>query len=160
MTEPMSHLLQGPALNINLCKRCKEATGVGKFGAFFASVLLLCLGVCKVIFTNCINNRDTSFTSMQTLEFQGSLLQWLHAYLNYLKKTPFFSFFLFLQGIIRVPAPCQYAHKLAFLVGQSIHREPNLMLSDRLYYLWSWVISQTEECSSSLGNVELSGLLV
>ncbi|EHB01502.1 Piwi-like protein 1 [Heterocephalus glaber] len=38
-------------------------------------------------------------------------------------------------GIIRVPAPCQYAHKLAFLVGQSIHREPNLSLSNRLYYL-------------------------
>ncbi|NXL28210.1 PIWL1 protein, partial [Glaucidium brasilianum] len=39
------------------------------------------------------------------------------------------------SGVIRVPAPCQYAHKLAFLVGQSIHREPNLVLSDRLYYL-------------------------
>lgn len=39
------------------------------------------------------------------------------------------------QGVIRVPAPCQYAHKLAFLVGQSIHREPNLSLSNRLYYL-------------------------
>ncbi|XP_053555755.1 piwi-like protein 1 [Bombina bombina] len=38
-------------------------------------------------------------------------------------------------GVIRVPAPCQYAHKLAFLVGQSIHREPNLALADRLYYL-------------------------
>uniref|UniRef100_UPI00358F629F piwi-like protein 1 n=1 Tax=Myxine glutinosa TaxID=7769 RepID=UPI00358F629F len=38
-------------------------------------------------------------------------------------------------GIIRVPAPCLYAHKLAFLVGQSIHREPSLMLSDRLFYL-------------------------
>ncbi|XP_022266183.1 piwi-like protein 1 isoform X3 [Canis lupus baileyi] len=38
-------------------------------------------------------------------------------------------------GVIRVPAPCQYAHKLAFLVGQSIHREPNLSLSNRLYYL-------------------------
>ncbi|XP_053313403.1 piwi-like protein 1 [Spea bombifrons] len=38
-------------------------------------------------------------------------------------------------GVIRVPAPCQYAHKLAFLVGQSIHREPHLSLSDRLYYL-------------------------
>ncbi|EPY81010.1 hypothetical protein CB1_000764029 [Camelus ferus] len=38
-------------------------------------------------------------------------------------------------GVIRVPAPCQYAHKLAFLVGQSIHREPNLSLSNQLYYL-------------------------
>ncbi|XP_038559676.1 piwi-like protein 1 [Micropterus salmoides] len=39
------------------------------------------------------------------------------------------------QGIIRVPAPCQYAHKLAFLVGQSIHKEPNIKLDDFLYYL-------------------------
>uniref|UniRef100_A0A8P4K2J0 Piwi like RNA-mediated silencing 1 n=1 Tax=Dicentrarchus labrax TaxID=13489 RepID=A0A8P4K2J0_DICLA len=39
------------------------------------------------------------------------------------------------QGIIRVPAPCQYAHKLAFLVGQSIHREPNMKLDDLLFYL-------------------------
>nr|BCS90542.1 piwi protein [Cladonema pacificum] len=38
-------------------------------------------------------------------------------------------------GTIRVPAPCQYAHKLAFLVGQSIHAEPDQQLSDRLYYL-------------------------
>ncbi|XP_029294816.1 piwi-like protein 1 [Cottoperca gobio] len=39
------------------------------------------------------------------------------------------------QGIIRVPAPCQYAHKLAFLVGQSIHREPSVKLDDFLFYL-------------------------
>jgi len=38
-------------------------------------------------------------------------------------------------GTIRVPAPCQYAHKLAFLVGQSIHAEPDVQLADRLYYL-------------------------
>ncbi|XP_034068438.1 piwi-like protein 1 [Gymnodraco acuticeps] len=39
------------------------------------------------------------------------------------------------QGIIRVPAPCQYAHKMAFLVGQSIHREPSMKLDDLLFYL-------------------------
>uniref|UniRef100_A0A673CSI2 Piwi-like protein 1 n=1 Tax=Sphaeramia orbicularis TaxID=375764 RepID=A0A673CSI2_9TELE len=39
------------------------------------------------------------------------------------------------QGIIRVPAPCQYAHKLAFLVGQSIHRDPSVQLGDLLFYL-------------------------
>ncbi|KAM4577685.1 piwi-like protein 1 [Odontesthes bonariensis] len=39
------------------------------------------------------------------------------------------------QGIIRVPAPCMYAHKLAFLVGQSIHRETNVQLDDYLFYL-------------------------
>ena len=38
-------------------------------------------------------------------------------------------------GTIRVPAPCQYAHKMAFLVGQSIHRDPHLSLPDKLFYL-------------------------
>lgn len=38
-------------------------------------------------------------------------------------------------GTIRVPAPCQYAHKLAFLVGESLHAQPNSVLEDRLYYL-------------------------
>ncbi|XP_067673438.1 piwi-like protein 1 [Haliotis asinina] len=38
-------------------------------------------------------------------------------------------------GTVRVPAPCQYAHKLAYLVGQSIHKEPSELLSDRLFFL-------------------------
>ncbi|XP_032223626.2 piwi-like protein 1 [Nematostella vectensis] len=38
-------------------------------------------------------------------------------------------------GTVRVPAPCQYAHKLAFLVGQSLHKEPSLKLADKLYFL-------------------------
>ncbi|KAL8619083.1 hypothetical protein ACOMHN_019355 [Nucella lapillus] len=39
------------------------------------------------------------------------------------------------QGTIRVPAPCMYAHKLAFLVGQSLHRAPSGPLTNHLYYL-------------------------
>jgi len=38
-------------------------------------------------------------------------------------------------GTVRVPAPCQYAHKLAQLVGQNIHKEPSQELSDRLFFL-------------------------
>ncbi|KAG7312304.1 Protein argonaute-3 [Plutella xylostella] len=38
-------------------------------------------------------------------------------------------------GTVRVPAPCQYAHKLAFLVGQSMHQEPSEMLADKLFFL-------------------------
>merc|ERR1712002_215898 len=38
-------------------------------------------------------------------------------------------------GTVRVPAPCQYAHKLAFLVGQSLHKEPSPELAETLYYL-------------------------
>ena len=38
-------------------------------------------------------------------------------------------------GTVRVPAPCQYAHKLAFLVGESLHTAPSDKLEDTLYYL-------------------------
>ncbi|XP_077570635.1 piwi-like protein 1 [Stigmatopora nigra] len=39
------------------------------------------------------------------------------------------------QGVIAVPAPCQYAHKLALLVGDSLHREPHMDLDNLLFYL-------------------------
>jgi len=38
-------------------------------------------------------------------------------------------------GTIRVPAPCQYAHKLAFLTGQCLHANPHQVLQDKLFYL-------------------------
>lgn len=38
-------------------------------------------------------------------------------------------------GTIRVPSVCQYAHKLAFLVGQSLHKEHHSSLCDKLFYL-------------------------
>ncbi|XP_076451619.1 piwi-like protein 1 [Babylonia areolata] len=38
-------------------------------------------------------------------------------------------------GTVRVPAPCLYAHKLAYLVGESIHKQPSELLSDRLFFL-------------------------
>lgn len=38
-------------------------------------------------------------------------------------------------GTIRVPAPCQYAHKLVYLVGQNLLAEPHQSLSDILFYL-------------------------
>ncbi|EHB16194.1 Piwi-like protein 4 [Heterocephalus glaber] len=39
------------------------------------------------------------------------------------------------QGLISIPAPCQYAHKLTYLVAQTIHKEPNLELANYLFYL-------------------------
>ncbi|XP_006833803.1 PREDICTED: piwi-like protein 4 [Chrysochloris asiatica] len=39
------------------------------------------------------------------------------------------------SGLISIPAPCQYAHKLTFLVAQSIHKEPSLELANSLFYL-------------------------
>lgn len=56
------------------------------------------------------------------------------------KKSKAMFILFFSQGTIRVPAPCQYAHKLAFLQGQSLHREPDAYLSDKLFFLWTKVI--------------------
>nr|XP_055054548.1 piwi-like protein 2 [Misgurnus anguillicaudatus]XP_055054549.1 piwi-like protein 2 [Misgurnus anguillicaudatus]XP_055054550.1 piwi-like protein 2 [Misgurnus anguillicaudatus] len=38
-------------------------------------------------------------------------------------------------GTIRVPAPCKYAHKVAFLSGQYLHSEPAIQLSEKLFFL-------------------------
>ncbi|CAB3233985.1 unnamed protein product [Arctia plantaginis] len=38
-------------------------------------------------------------------------------------------------GTVRVPAPCQYAHKLAYLVGQNLHQQPSEALADKLFFL-------------------------
>ncbi|KAM9446701.1 piwi-like protein 2 [Clarias gariepinus] len=38
-------------------------------------------------------------------------------------------------GTIRVPAPCKYAHKLAFLSAQFLHCEPASQLCDKLFFL-------------------------
>ncbi|XP_072490999.1 piwi-like protein 2 isoform X2 [Notamacropus eugenii] len=38
-------------------------------------------------------------------------------------------------GTIRVPAPCKYAHKLAFLSGQVLHHEPAIQLCEKLFFL-------------------------
>jgi len=43
--------------------------------------------------------------------------------------------YLILKGTIRVPAPCQYAHKLAFLTGQYLQGDPAEELCNRLFYL-------------------------
>ncbi len=38
-------------------------------------------------------------------------------------------------GTVRVPSVCQYAHKLAYLVGESLHKPPHDALQNLLYYL-------------------------
>ncbi|XP_034834456.1 piwi-like protein Ago3 [Maniola hyperantus] len=38
-------------------------------------------------------------------------------------------------GTVRVPAPCQYAHKLAYLVGQNMRVQPSETLADKLFFL-------------------------
>lgn len=39
------------------------------------------------------------------------------------------------SNTVRVPAPCHYAHKLAFLVSKFIHQSPDSQLEKMLYFL-------------------------
>lgn len=39
------------------------------------------------------------------------------------------------SGTVRVPAPCQYAHKLAYLCGEHLHSQPNSVMDDKLHFL-------------------------
>ncbi|KAF1739878.1 hypothetical protein MXB_5441 [Myxobolus squamalis] len=39
------------------------------------------------------------------------------------------------SGTVRVPAPCLYAHKVAYMAGQYLQAEASPLLSDKLYYL-------------------------
>ncbi|CAM9691716.1 unnamed protein product [Rangifer tarandus platyrhynchus] len=63
---------------------------------------------------------DTLYLSPDAI--QGLTYKLCHMYYNF-------------SGIIRVPAPCHYAHKLAYLVGQSLHQQPHESLSKYLFYL-------------------------
>ncbi|XP_044590639.1 piwi-like protein Siwi isoform X1 [Cotesia glomerata] len=63
------------------------------------------------------DNAGLDVSALQRLTFQLT-----HMYFNW-------------SGTVRVPAPCQYAHKLAFLVSQSIHRSPSAHLESLLYFL-------------------------
>lgn len=38
-------------------------------------------------------------------------------------------------GNVKVPAPCQYSHKLVELVGDHLHNKPDESLKDKLFYL-------------------------
>ncbi|XP_042332400.1 piwi-like protein 2 [Sceloporus undulatus] len=64
-----------------------------------------------------INTANLSPDHMQRLTFKLC-----HMYWNW-------------PGTIRVPAPCKYAHKLAFLSGQVLHHEPAIELCDKLFFL-------------------------
>ncbi|KAE8573998.1 Putative Argonaute 3 [Halyomorpha halys] len=61
-------------------------------------------------------------TSMSPDQIQRFTYMLTHLYYNW-------------PGTIRVPAPCQYAHRLAYLIGENIHKEAAESLSDKLFYL-------------------------
>ncbi|XP_049818094.1 piwi-like protein Siwi isoform X2 [Aethina tumida] len=83
------------------------------------------------IVSQCVRQGTVSPTSYNvisdTLSLQADRMQMLtykmcHMYYNW-------------SGTVRVPAPCQYAHKLAFCAAKFLHRQPHRNLANVLYYL-------------------------
>ncbi|KAK2508067.1 hypothetical protein MC885_008648 [Smutsia gigantea] len=85
---------------------------------FYLITQAACRGTVSPIYYNVIyDDNGLKPDHMQRLTFKLC-----HLYYNWM-------------GLIRVPAPCQYAHKLTSLVAQSIHKEPSLELANSLFYL-------------------------
>ncbi|XP_071435063.1 piwi-like protein 2 [Pithys albifrons albifrons] len=61
-------------------------------------------------------------TNLSTEHLQRLTFKLCHLYWNW-------------TGTIRIPAPCKYAHRLAFLAGQILHQEPSAHLSEKLFFL-------------------------
>ncbi|XP_044744657.1 piwi-like protein Siwi isoform X2 [Coccinella septempunctata] len=82
--------------------------------------------------SQCVNQGTVTPTSFNIIDFdsfgispdkiQVMTYKMCHLYFNW-------------SGTIRVPAPCQYAHKLAFLTSQSLHRAAHPSLETLLYFL-------------------------
>lgn len=60
-------------------------------------------------------------SGLQTDNIQRLTYKMTHMYFNWM-------------GTLRVPAVCQLAHKLAFLIGQFLHRAPESQKLEKLLY--------------------------
>lgn len=72
--------------------------------------------------TPCAYNVIADTTGWRADQMQRMTYKLCHMYYNW-------------SGTVRVPAPCQYAHKLAFFVAQYIRRSPSTQMENLLYYL-------------------------
>lgn len=72
--------------------------------------------------TPCAFNVLTDSTGWRPDQMQRITYKLTHMYYNW-------------SGTVKVPAPCQYAHKLAFLVAQFIRRPPSTRMENLLYFL-------------------------
>ena len=64
---------------------------------------------------------------MPLMELQRITYQLTYMYFNW-------------PGAVRCPVPVQYAHKLAYQVGENLKRDPKEKLANTLFYLWALVV--------------------
>lgn len=78
-----------------------------------------------------VNQGTVSPTKYIILTETGTLRPAHHQKLAYKMTHMYYNW----CGTIRVPAPCQYAHKLAYLTGENIRQQASERMEDKLYYL-------------------------
>ncbi|RZB39309.1 aubergine [Asbolus verrucosus] len=83
------------------------------------------------IVSQCVRQGTVSPTSYNVIEDTLGLTPDRMQILTYKLTHMYYNW----SGTVRVPAPCQYAHKLAFMVSQNLHRPAHPDLENVLYYL-------------------------
>jgi aubergine-like protein len=83
------------------------------------------------LISQCVRKGTVSPAMYNVIEDGAKLSAERYQLLTYKLTHMYFNW----SGPIRVPAVCQYAHKLAFLVGQLLHREFHPEISQRLFFL-------------------------
>jgi len=78
-----------------------------------------------------VTQGTVSPTSFNVVEDDTGLSPNVHQRLAYILTHLYYNW----PGTLRVPAPCQYAHKLAYLVGESVNAVPNEQICTLPYYL-------------------------
>jgi len=78
-----------------------------------------------------VNQGTVSPTSFNVIEDTTNLQPDHHQRLAYKLTHLYYNW----QGTVRVPAPCMYAHKLAFMTGQYVNQLAHRNLIDTLWYL-------------------------
>ncbi|XP_057371400.1 piwi-like protein Siwi [Daphnia carinata] len=78
-----------------------------------------------------VTQGTVSPTSYNIVEDQTGITPDIHQRLAYALTHLYYNW----PGTLRIPAPIQYAHKLAYLVGESIMQQPHDSLSKLPYYL-------------------------
>lgn len=81
--------------------------------------------------SQCVNQGTVSPTAYNVIYDTSSLKADHLQMLSYKQCHLYYNW----SGTTRVPAVCQYAHKLAFLVGQFLHQAPSNLLEKKLYFL-------------------------
>jgi aubergine-like protein len=76
-------------------------------------------------------NGTVAPTYYNIIHDESNMAPELHQMLAYKLSLMYYNW----SGSVRVPAPCQYAHKLAALCGEHLHSQPNAILNDRLHFL-------------------------